>query len=204
MAPTRAPPTSLPPPPSCRACAGSIRSATDRRDGVAPFPDRGNGASRLPPADDEPGQDRLSRLHLGHDRHAEGRHAFRQHAARQRAARWSRTGITTSARCCLSLSPLSHHIATVALAQIAGGRHGAGGQRAAARHDAARLDPRDRRDLRDGRADACDGHPRRDARRRGSNSSARSGSSTWPARRSRARSRRRFSTAASCRRTSMA
>ena len=41
-----------------------------------------------------------------------------------------------------------------------GGRARTGGQRAAPRHDAARLDHRDRRDLCDGRADPCDGHPR--------------------------------------------
>ena len=104
----------------------------------------------------------------------------------------------------LSLSPLSHHIATVAIAQALAAGHGARRQRAAAGHDAARLDRRDRRDLCDGRADPCDGHPRRDAPRAASTGSARSRPSTWPARRSRARSRRRFSTAASRRKTSTA
>ncbi len=63
----------------------------------------------------------------------------------------------------LSLSPMSHHIGTVAIGQMMAAGHRTRRQRAAARHDAARLDHRDRRDLCDGRADACDGHSRRDA-----------------------------------------
>ena len=104
----------------------------------------------------------------------------------------------------LSLSPLSHHIAHRRVGAGNGGRHGAGGQRAAAGEDPARLDYRDRRDLCDGRADARDGHSRRDAAAR--HRPARRGQdvSTWPGRRSRARWRRPFSTAASPRRTSMA
>ena len=61
-------------------------------------------------------QGRLSRLHLGHDRHAEMRHALRQHAARQRP----RPGARLEPRpdtVLLSLSPLSHHIAWVGVGQ---------------------------------------------------------------------------------------
>jgi acyl-CoA synthetase len=66
----------------------------------------------------------------------------------------------------LSLSPLSHHIAAVAIAQAL-----AAGMELVVNDPAGDmsplgLDPRNRRDLCDGRADACDGHPRRIAGRR--------------------------------------
>ena len=55
---------------------------------------------RCPPARCRSRQDRLSRLHLGHDRHAQRRHAFRQHACWPMAAPWSPIGTMTSARSC--------------------------------------------------------------------------------------------------------
>ena len=60
-----------------------------------------------------------------------------------------------------SHSPLSHHIATVAIEQslVAGCELVVNDLPAG--HEAARLDNRNRRDLRDGRADARDRHPRR-------------------------------------------
>ena len=68
----------------------------------------------------------------------------------------------------LSLSPMSHHIGAVAVEQMLAAGLELVVNAPPAGHDPARLDHRDRRDLRDGRADARDGHPRRDASARGS------------------------------------
>ena len=105
-------------------------------------------------------------------------------------ATWCATGTTDRTRVLLSLSPLSHHIAWVGDRAVAGRRLRVRHQRSAARHDAARLDRRNRRHLRDGRADARDGHARRaeGARHRAARHGRRC--STWRARRSRRRWRR--------------
>jgi acyl-CoA synthetase len=62
-------------------------------------------------------QGRLPRLHLRHDRHAQVRDALRQLAARPTPATWRATGATDPDTVLLSLSPLSHHIAWVGIAQ---------------------------------------------------------------------------------------
>ena len=59
----------------------------------------------------------LSRLHLRHDGRAEVRDALGQHAAGQRARHGARLAARRRTRVLLTLSPLSHHIAWVAVAQ---------------------------------------------------------------------------------------
>ena len=61
----------------------SRRGAAGRRDGVRGFPNARRSRASLPPVD-QSRQGRLPRVHVRHDRHAEGRAAFGQHAARQR------------------------------------------------------------------------------------------------------------------------
>ena len=76
------------------------------------------------------------------------------------AAPWCTTGTTTSARCSTATARSRTTSATVALEQslVAGCELVVNDLPAG--HEAARLDTRDRRDLRDGRADARDRHPR--------------------------------------------
>ena len=110
-----APPTSSPQPPNCRACAGSIRSertaaTASRRSPKRPIlpicrrPRRTRTRSFIwpsPPA--RPGRRKAS--------------CIRRTRCSPTPARWSRTGATITRTILLSLSPLSHHIATVALAE---------------------------------------------------------------------------------------
>ena len=104
----------------------------------------------------------------------------------------------------LSLSPLSHHIAWVGVAQwlLAGCELVTNDPPAGMTR--ARLDHRDRRHLRDGRADARHGRARRAEGSAASSGWAASRCSTWPARRSRPRWRPAFWRRASSRRTSTA
>ena len=184
---------------ACPRCAASIRSATARAGGAVP--DR---CPRRPAAGRrQPGQDRLSRVHLGHDRHAERRHAFRQHLlanARAMVEDWHHDQRTVL----LSLSPLSPSH------RHRGDRAGAGGRAWSwwsTRRRRAR--PRSTGSSRPARPMSWACRPTRwtsspRCAAAASTGSARSRPSTWPARRSRARWRRPFSTAASPRKTSTA
>ena len=73
---------------------GGLARATRRR-----FP-QPRWRPPLPAGRRRPRQDRLSRLHLGHDRRRRRASCIRTTPCSPTAARWSRTGITTSARSC--------------------------------------------------------------------------------------------------------
>ena len=146
----------------CRPGAAVIAAdlcARRRPDRCRALPDRTRAAAA---ARCRSRQDRLSRLYLGHDRHAQRRHAFRQHVAGE----WPGDGRRLGPRRALgSAEPQPDEPSHRRRRGRAddGGRTGTRRQRPARRPDPARLDHRDRRHLRDGRADPCDGHPRRDA-----------------------------------------
>ena len=128
-APTRAPPTFSPRRPNCRACAGSTRSARAVVTASQPFPEADDSAD-IPPPETNPD----SVVYLAFTSGTTGTPKGVMHSsntllanARAMVEDWRHDHTTIL----LSLSPLSHHIATVALAAGARRRHGAGRQRAA-------------------------------------------------------------------------
>ena len=122
----------------------------------------GAGAAASPTPRDRSRQGRLSGLHLRHDRHAQMRHAFATTRCWPMRATWCATGAhgaghraAQPARRCRITSPGS------AVAQWLRGGLRASSPTIRRPASAARLDHRDRRHLRDGRADPCHGHARR-------------------------------------------
>ena len=108
------------------------------------------------------------------------------------AARWWRTGATNEQHRAADAEPDEPPHRHRGAGAGAGGGLRAGHARPVGGRRAARLDRGDRRDLRDGRAHPRDGPAARGRQARARRGSARSRSSTWPARRSRPRSARRL------------
>ena len=109
--------------------------------------------------------DRLSRLHVRHDRGAERRDAQRQYLARQcpaLASDWNLTGQSVI----YSLSPLSHNLGFGALVMTLLARRRIRRARRAGRPRARRPHRRDRSDFRDRCSDPCHRPSRRIARPR--------------------------------------